>query len=102
MECSIGRSDKFRGFEFFRFGGEALASFQAEYRGRLENRFGYSVYGGFGSTGGGFSDLSDGGAAIGGGLRYQLTRDFPLDLALDVTYNSEDEVNAYFTIGQGF
>ena len=31
VECSLGRTDKFRGFEFFRFGGSALASFQAEY-----------------------------------------------------------------------
>lgn len=104
IECSLGRTDKFRGFEFFRFGGSALASFQAEYRGRLPNRFGYSVYGGIGAAGDGFGGLNDAGwqGAVGAGLRYQLTKRFPLDLTLDVTLNSQNEYNAYVFIGQGF
>ena len=104
MQCSIGRTDAFRGFTSFQFRGDVLASFQAEYRGRIGARFGYSVFAGAGSVAEDFSDLGreDWRGAAGVGLRYRVTRDYPLDLALDVTRNSEDEDNLYLYIGQAF
>ncbi|MEM0947374.1 MAG: hypothetical protein AAGK37_08215 [Pseudomonadota bacterium] len=104
LQCSIGQTDDFRGFTSFQFRGEALASLQAEYRGRIGSRFGYAVFGGIGAVGDDFGDLGSASSQYAGGvgLRYQVTRDFPLDLSLDYAGNSEGEKNVYLYIGQAF
>lgn len=104
LQCSIGRTDAFRGFSSFEFRGDVLTSAQAEYRGRFGSRFGYTVFGGVGAVAEEFGDLPDETwrSAVGVGLRYKVTEDFPLDLSLDFSRNSEGEDNLYLYIGQAF
>ena len=105
LQCSLGPTDAFRGFESFRFRGTSLASLQTEFRGRIgQGRFGYTVFAGVGDTAQGFGALGSEGwrGAAGVGGRFALTRKFPLDLSVDVALNSEGETISYLYVGQAF
>jgi outer membrane protein assembly factor BamA len=102
--CSLGGTDNFRGYSPTEFIDNGLFSLQAEYRGILVGRFGYVAFAGAGAVG------NDFGAAIGGsyhgaagvGARFRLSKKFPLDYSVDVSYNDADEKLVYVYIGQRF
>lgn len=102
--CALGATDSFRGYSSTEFIDDALLSFQAEYRGQLYKRLGYVVFAGAGAVG---PDL---GAAAGGsyrtaagiGIRYRLSKTFPLDYAIDLAANERGESLLYVSVGQRF
>lgn len=103
-KCSIGFTDGFRGFTPTQFYDTQLISVQAEYRQRLGSRFGFVAFGGMGWTGDSFSSLTDNGDRIAGGvgLRYRVSKKFPVDLSVDVSTNNDDEEFLYIFVGQRF
>ncbi len=103
-QCSIGFTDSFRGFTPTQFYDARLFSVQAEYRQRLGSRFGFVAFGGMGWTGESFSSLTDNGDRIAGGvgLRYRVSKKFPVDLSVDVSTNNDDEEFLYIFVGQRF
>lgn len=103
-QCSIGFTDAFRGFTPTQFYDARLLSAQAEYRQRLGGRFGYVVFGGVGWTGESYGSLTDNGdrIAAGIGLRYRVSKKFPVDLSADVSTNNDDEEFLYIFVGQRF
>jgi outer membrane protein assembly factor BamA len=103
-KCSIGFSDAFRGFSPTLYYDNRLVSGQLELRQRLNNRFGVVVFGGVGWTGTDFGSLNEEGSRIAGGagLRYRLSKSFPIDFSVDYTANNEGENFLYLYVGQRF
>ena len=103
--CALGAVDSFRGFSFAENIGEELVSFQASWRGAFgKSRFGYEVFAGTGRV---YKTFPGAGepkfrSAGGIGLKYRLTKKFPLDLALDVALNDAGEDTTYVYVGQRF
>ncbi|SLN39779.1 Surface antigen [Pseudoruegeria aquimaris] len=102
--CGLGGVDGFRGYPSTQFIGDALLSAQAEYRGAFTDRFGYAVFGGVGAVGNDLSDVigSETRAAAGLGLRVRISRQFPLDFAIDMAWNANGGSATYVYIGQRF
>lgn len=101
-QCSIGGSDKMRGFNSTRFLDERLLSSQVELRTRLTGRLGIASFFGAGAVGNSYSSLNTYGAAGGFGLRYRVSRKFPVDLTVDATLNDLGERQLYVSVGQRF
>lgn len=100
--CSLGGTDSFRGYNITQFLDNALLSSQVEYRKRLGKRIGVVAFGGVGAVGDGFDDLDDVGSAIGLGLRYRVSKKFPVDFAVDGSINDEGDRLLYISVGQRF
>ncbi len=100
--CSIGGTDAFRGFNITQFLDNALVSSQVEYRKRLGKRLGVVAFGGIGGVGGGFDALNNVASAFGLGLRYRVSKKFPVDFAVDGSINDEQDSVLYISVGQRF
>ena len=103
-QCSIGATDNMRGFNSTQFIGARSASIQAEYRKRFSKRWGGVIFAGTGWTGPEFGDLTQGGShsAAGAGVRYRVSKKFPVDFSIDVSRNNEQETQLYVYVGQRF
>lgn len=105
LACLLGASDSFRGYPATQHIGDALASLQVEYRGRFgESRFGYVAFAGMGAVASDLAGLGDAETLVAGGvgLRFRVSRQFPVDFSLDVAINEQDEVTTYLYVGQRF
>jgi len=100
--CGLGGFDGFRGYNATQILSTRSMSVQAELRQRLGARFGGVAFLGFGGAGTGFSDLDQKGSAAGIGLRYRVSKKFPVDFAVDGSYNADDEALLYISVGQRF
>lgn len=101
--CSIGLTDGLRGFSVTDYIGDSLLSVQAEYRGRFGNsRFGYAAFAGAGVVHETLTSKSGTHSAAGVGVRYRLSKSFPVDFSADVTFNSDEETLYYIYVGQSF
>lgn len=99
--CLLGA--EIRGFSLFEFHGDRMLTAQAEYRGRINDRFGYVAFAGLGEVQRSLISLDSGTRYAGGvGIRYRVSRDFDLDVSLDVTLNDKRESYVYFYVGQSF
>jgi len=103
-QCSLGGSDAFRGFSATQFLDLRAFSVQVEYRQQFSERVGMVAFGGIGMVGPRYSRLEIGGVhgAVGIGGRYRVSKKFPLDFAVDLTRNSQDENLVYIYVGQRF
>ncbi len=102
--CALGAADAFRGYVATEFIGDALASLQVEYRGRLTRRFGFVLFAGAGSVANDFADLPSSPLRTAGGvgLRIRLSRKFPVDYSVDLAANERGERLLYVSVGQRF
>ena len=102
--CGVGLADGLRGFGSLDNLENWSASAQVEYRGRISERFGYVAFAGFGGGGQDLGEISfsNGGAAIGVGLRYRIAKKFGLDYAVDYARNDSGDDYLYLTLGQKF
>lgn len=101
--CSIGELKGIRGYQVGRYQDRFQASFQAEYRRKIGGRFGFTLFGGIA----GISPTPaqfDGGdlrAAGGAGLRFQLTKKYPLNYRVDAAYGA-DGGQFYVAVAEAF
>lgn len=100
--CSIGASDKLRGYAAGQYIDNALLSAQAEFRLRLSKRLGVVAFAGASAVGSDLSDLGSPVYAGGAGIRFRLSKDYPLDFSIDQTINGDGESSTYVYIGQSF
>jgi outer membrane protein assembly factor BamA len=100
--CSIGGTDAMRGFNSTRFLDNAMVSGQVAYRSRFGNKFGYVIFAGAGGVGSSLDELDQFGSAGGVGVRYRLSRKFPVDFSVDVSGNDRGESLLYIYAGQRF
>lgn len=103
--CLLGNTDAFRGYPTMQYIGDALASFQLEYRGRIgSSRFGYVGFASVGAVAADFSELKDADARFAGGIggRFRVSHKFPVDLSVDFALNEDNETTTYVYVGQRF
>jgi hypothetical protein len=101
--CSIGEMKGIRGYQVGRYQDRFQASLQAEYRRRIGTRFGVAVFAGVAgvsSSPGEFSGQDVRGAA-GAGLRYRLTKKYPLNYRMDVAFGA-DGAQFYVAVAEAF
>ena len=103
-QCSLGFSDQFRGFSPTQYYDQRLVSGQVELRHRLSDRIGVVTFGGVGWTGESYGRIGDAGTRVAGGLgvRYRLSKKFPVDFSVDYSTNNESEQFLYIFVGQRF
>lgn len=103
-QCGLGTTDAFRGFSATQFIDQRSASLQVEYRHQFTRHLGAVVFGGVGQVGPRFDDLDLGGthSAAGIGVRYRVSKQFPLDFSVDVSRNNLGENLLYIYVGQRF
>ncbi|WP_323781817.1 BamA/TamA family outer membrane protein [Leisingera sp.] len=103
-QCSIGATDNMRGFNSTKHLGLRMVSLQAEYRQRFSQRWGGVVFAGTGRTGNRFADLAQDGSrsAAGAGVRYRVSKKFPVDFSIDISRSNERETQLYIYVGQRF
>ncbi len=101
-KCSIGQTDNFRGFNSSRFLENRTLSFQGEVRQRFTRRFGGVAFAGVGWSGEDIDALWDNGvnSAAGLGVRYRVSRKFPVDFSVDVSRNDRGDDLVYIYVGQ--
>jgi hypothetical protein len=102
--CSLG-SGRFalRGYTQGRYRDHYATVVQGELRAHSAGRFGATLFGGFAQVAETFSDIFDARIlpAGGAGLRYQLTRNYPMHLRLDYAWGSDGGL-LYFSVGEAF
>ncbi|MBE1282264.1 MAG: BamA/TamA family outer membrane protein [Rhodobacteraceae bacterium] len=103
-QCSIGGTDAFRGFSSAQYLDFRSTSVQVEYRQRLNKRWGVVAFGGIAWAGNTFDQMQQNGShsAVGGGLRYRVSKKFPVDFSVDYSFNNESEQLLYIYVGQRF
>ncbi|MEM1431899.1 MAG: BamA/TamA family outer membrane protein [Pseudomonadota bacterium] len=102
--CAIGLTDGLRGYAIGRFFGPTLLSGQIEYRARFTDRIGGVAFAGASGVAPDFEalDAARFKSAAGLGLRYRLSRQFPLDFSVDGVRNEDGDDLLYIYVGQAF
>jgi len=102
--CSLG-SGRFalRGYTQGRYRDHYATVVQAELRGHTAGRLGATIFGGFGQVAPDLSDIFSAELlpAGGAGLRYMLTRNYPMHLRLDYAWGRDGGL-LYFSVGEAF
>jgi hypothetical protein len=103
--CAVGVTDALRGYSAGSYIDNALLSAQGEIRQRLSARWGAVAFAGVSVVGPDLGNLGQSGGpkvAGGVGVRFRLSKDFPLDFSVDQTINREGQSYTYVYIGQDF
>ena len=92
-----------RGYTQGRYRDKVALTAQAEGRWHDDGRFGATVFGGFGQVAPTLGDLGDALVlpAGGVGLRYQLTRNYPMHMRFDYAWGKNDNL-FYFSVAEAF
>jgi hypothetical protein len=99
---TFGANSDLRGYEAGRYRDKSMWAAQAEYRHKWSKRWGYVAFAGVGGVGPSFSELFDEPLpSFGGGLRYQVTKDNPIHMRLDIAVG-KDDAKVYFSVGEAF
>ena len=101
--CLYGSSSDLRGYESGRFRDRASWATQLEVRQKLFGRFGAVAFAGLGGSAPKWSDIGDGKflPAAGLGLRYQPSRDTPINLRVDYAWGRDSQA-LYVGVGEAF
>ncbi len=102
--CGIGVTDAFRGFSSTQFIGKRMASLQVEYRHQFTKRLGMVAFAGSGVVGVDADDLDlgDSHSAAGLGVRYRVSKKFPVDFSVDMSHNDLGDDLLYVYVAQRF
>jgi outer membrane protein assembly factor BamA len=94
----------FRGFPAGKYLNRTAVQGQTELRWSFWKGLGAVGFAGAGVVSESFADLGDGskGYGFGAGLRYRVSDADQMNIGLDVSYGSDDEVAVYFKIGEAF
>ncbi|MEX0287308.1 MAG: BamA/TamA family outer membrane protein [Paracoccaceae bacterium] len=100
--CSVGGIDAMRGFNATQILDARSLSTQLELRQRVSERLGLVLFAGIGAAGLTFDKLNSSGTAGGLGLRYRVSKKFPVDFSVDASINDLQERQLYISVGQRF
>jgi hypothetical protein len=101
---SVGTGrDGLRGYTQGRYRDRVMTTAQAELRRRLSGRFGATLFGGFARVAPSAGELFDTEALPAGGLgvRYQLTRQYRMNMRLDYAWGRDGGL-LYFAVAEAF
>lgn len=101
--CLYGASSDLRGYETGRFRDRASWATQAEVRHRLKGRFGVAAFAGIGGIAPSFGDIGDSTVlpAVGAGLRWQASKETPINLRIDFAVGRDSNA-FYISVGEAF
>jgi outer membrane protein assembly factor BamA len=101
--CLYGASSDLRGYETGRFRDRASWAGQMEVRHRLKGRFGVAAFAGVGGIASSFDDIGNSTVlpAVGAGLRWQASKETPINLRIDVAAG-KDSTALYISVGEAF
>jgi outer membrane protein assembly factor BamA len=101
--CMYGRNNDLRGYSTGQYRDKAMLAAQAEMRWTLGHRWGAVAFGGIGSIGPSFSELLQQKMlpSIGAGLRWQASKDYKMNVSLDVAFTKDDRA-VYLYVGEAF
>ncbi|WP_229723887.1 BamA/TamA family outer membrane protein [Oxalicibacterium solurbis] len=101
--CMYGRNNDLRGYTTGQYRDRAMLAAQMEMRWRLAPRWGGVAFAGMGSIGSSLSDLPDEKIlpSIGAGLRWQASKDYKVNVSLDVAVTRDDHA-VYLYVGEAF
>ena len=101
--CLFGSSANLRGYATGQFRDRASWAVQTEWRRRLGGRFGVVAFAGIGGIAPKFSSIGASTLlpAVGGGVRYEVSRDYRVNLRLDGAVG-RDSQTIHVSIGEAF
>jgi len=102
--CSIGAGRfALRGYTQGRYRDRYMTTVQAELRAHTTGRFGATIFGGFGQVASSAGDIFKAQALPAGGLglRYKLTRNYPMHLRFDYAWGRDGGL-LYFSVAEAF
>ena len=101
--CMYGSSNDLRGYSSGQYRDRASWATQAEIRQRVYGPVGIVVFGGVGGIGPSIDKIGDGAflPAAGAGLRYEISKDYHINMALDVAWGKNSHAT-YFTVAEAF
>jgi hypothetical protein len=101
--CMYGRNNDLRGYSTGQYRDKSMLAAQAEMRWTLGHRWGAVAFGGIGSIGPSFSELLQQKMlpSIGAGLRWQASKDYKMNVSLDVAFTKDDRA-VYLYVGEAF
>ena len=102
--CTVGGGKGgLRGYQQGRYRDSVMTTAQAELRFHSAGRFGATVFGGFGQVAPGLGDITDARVLPAGGLgvRFQLTRNYPMHMRLDYAWGRDGGL-LYFAVAEAF
>lgn len=101
--CLYGSSSDLRGYEAGRFRDRASWATQAEIRHRLKGRFGVAAFAGVGGIASSFGDIGNSTVlpAVGAGLRWQASKETPINLRIDFAVGKDSNA-FYVSVGEAF
>jgi Omp85 superfamily domain len=92
-----------RGYTQGRYRDNVMTTAQAELRMHTDGRLGATIFGGFGQVAQSFSKITNAQALPAGGLglRFQLTRNFPMHMRFDYAWGKNGNIG-YFGVSEAF
>lgn len=101
--CLYGASSDLRGYETGRYRDRASWAGQMEVRHRLKGRFGVAAFAGVGGIASSFEDIGSSTVlpAVGAGLRWQASKETPINLRIDVAVGKDSNA-FYVSVGEAF
>lgn len=101
--CLYGSSSDLRGYETGRYRDRASWATQVEVRHRLTGRFGLAAFAGVGGIAPSLGAIGDSKIlpAIGAGLRWQVSKETPINLRIDYARGKDSEA-LYISVGEAF
>lgn len=102
--ATLGGMTSMRGYYDGRYRDKQQLVFQAEWRYRINKRFGAVAFGNFGDVGHGITDfaLQDLKYSYGAGLRYAINKSEKLNIRLDYGKGIGNNQGFYFELGEAF
>ncbi|MGC4075046.1 MAG: BamA/TamA family outer membrane protein [Nibricoccus sp.] len=99
----FGQGSDLRGYKNGKYRDKFMVTTQAEYRQRLAGRWGFVVFGGVGEVAPSATDLNidDILWSVGTGLRFQLARENPINMRVDLAYGV-DGFASYVSVTEAF
>jgi hypothetical protein len=101
--CLYGASSDLRGYETGRYRDRASWAGQIEVRQHLAGRFGLAAFAGVGGIARSLGDIGDSTVlpAVGAGVRWQASRETPINLRIDVAVGKDSNA-VYVSVGEAF
>lgn len=101
--CMYGMNNDLRGYSTGQYRDRAMITAQTEMRWRLSPRWGIVAFVGAGAIGPSFAELPSQKIlpSIGGGLRWQASKDYKLNISIDVAFTKGNNA-VYLYAGEAF
>ena len=100
--CMMGAGNDLRGYPVGRYQDKAMYTLQEELRWHAFWRVGFVAFGGIGSVAPSINQFGRIFASGGAGMRFVVSKEYGVNLGLDVVVNAQGEKTFYIQVGEAF